>query len=460
MTERERREVAAQLGREPTVPFTVVARCPEGHPLVIRNATRDADGTPFPTRYWLTCPEAGKAVSRLESAGGIGELNRRFETDSGFRVSLEASHAAYATERETVEPGAGEWGGVGGTRQGVKCLHAHYANFVAGGDDPVGEWTAGHLDAFHESPSAPPVAAVDLGTNSIRLLVAVPNEDGSLGDLARDMVITRIGMDVDRTGRLDPRNVVNTLAVLARYARRAHALGAIRIGMGATSAVRDAANRDELLDPAREIIGSEPRVLTGEEEAAASFLGATRTLPGLEPPFLVFDIGGGSTEFVLGTGAPAASISTDMGSVRLTERHVRADPPTEDDLARLVADIDGFLDRAGAAVPVRDARTLVAVAGTATTMSAMSMDLPEYDPDRIHGTTLTLEEARAVRDRLAAMTTPERRALPFMAPGREDVIVAGAAILVRVLERFGFDRTVVSEHDILDGLALQTLDVR
>ena len=397
-------------------------------------------------------------MSRLESAGVIGELNTRAEQDEAFGRALEAAHAAYAEERDQAEPGAGTWAGVGGTRQGIKCLHAHYAYLLAGGDDPVGEWTAEHLEPYHLPFPVRPVAAVDLGTNSIRLLVAVPNEDGSLRDLARDMVITRVGTDVDRTGRLDPRNVGTTLAVLARYARRAHALGASRIGMGATSAVRDAANREELLSPARVLIGSEPRVLTGEEEAAASFLGATRTLPGLEAPFLVFDIGGGSTEFVLGEDAPAAAISTDMGSVRLTERHVRDDPPSEDDRARLVADIDGFLDQAEAAVPVREARTLVAVAGTATTMAAMSMDLPEYDPDRIHGTTLTLEEARAVRDRLAAMTTPERRALPFMAPGREDVIVAGASILVRVLERFGFDRTVVSEHDILDGLALQMLE--
>ena len=373
---------------------------------------------------------------------------------------VDQAHAAYAKERELMEAGAGGWGGVGGTARGIKCLHAHYAYHLAGGGDPVGEWTARNLTAYH-ALEIPPVAVVDLGTNSIRLLVANKNyQDDSLIDRTRDMVITRIGEHVDRDGRLSEEGIDRTIEVLGRYVRRARALGARRISVAATSAVRDAANQADLSFPVAAVTDSELRILSGEEEAAASFLGAVRTLPGIEPPFLVMDIGGGSTEFVLGTEAPTASISTDMGSVRLTERHVRHDPPAEDDLAALVADVARHLDDVEASVPVREARSLVAVAGTATTVAALTMDLPEYDPDRIHGFVLSLEQARQALARLAAMTTEERRALPFMAPGREDVIVAGAAILVRAMERFGFAEAVVSEHDILDGLALQAMEIR
>jgi exopolyphosphatase/guanosine-5'-triphosphate,3'-diphosphate pyrophosphatase len=437
----------------------VVARCPEGHPLVIRNATRDADGTPFPTRYWLTCPAAVRAVSRLESKGAIGELNLRADEDQAFSKRLGEAHLRYAADRARAEREAFGWGGVGGTATGVKCLHAHLAYLIAGGPDPVGEWTAAHLEPYHPAPPEPPVAAVDLGTNSIRLLVALRNEDGSLRDLARDMVITRIGQGVDATGRLSDESLKRTLRVLERYARRARALGAERIQLSATSAVRDASNREELAGEVERITGSPMRVLTGAEEAAASFLGAVRTIDAVAP-FLVMDIGGGSTEFVLGHDTPTASISADMGSVRLTERHVREDPPSAGDLERLRQEADTFLDAVEAAVPVREARTLVAVAGTTTTAAAMSLDLPEYDPDRIHNTRLSFEEARTVLQRLAAMTTLERGALPFMAPGREDVIVAGVSILVRAMERFGFEEAVVSEHDILDGLALGLFEIR
>ena len=441
------------------MPFEVVARCPDDHPLVIRNATRDADGTPFPTRYWLTCPAAVKAVSRLESGGAIGELNRRADEDQAFSKRLGEAHLRYAADRARDEREALNWGGVGGTRLGVKCLHAHLAFHLAGAPDPVGEWTFERLRPYHRAPRRTPVAAVDLGTNSIRLLVALENRDGTLRDLSRDMVITRIGRGVDKTGRLGEDGLRRTLAVLARYTRRAWALGAGRVEVSATSAVRDASNSDVLARQVAAITGTDLRILTGEEEAAASFLGAVRTIDA-EPPFLVMDIGGGSTEFVLGFKAPHASISTDMGSVRLTERHVRNDPPNLSDRDLLFADVDGFLDAVEAAVPVREARTLVAVAGTATTVAAMSMDLPEYDPDRIHGKRLSLEAAREVLRRLSAMTTPERAALPFMAPGRGDVIVAGASILVRAMERFGFEEAVVSEHDILDGLALGLFEIR
>jgi len=441
------------LGREATIPFEVVARCPPGHPLVIRNAVRTPEGEPFPTRYWLVCPDAVHAVSRLESAGWVATLSQRARDDAGFGRSLEAAHRAYAEERGAEDPEAGAWGGVGGTSTGVKCLHAHLAYHLAGGDDTVGAWTAAHLEPYHDAPAREPVAAVDLGTNSIRLLVAVPGEGGP-ADLARDMVITRIGQGVDRTGRLDPEALERTLRVLERYVRRARALGARRIGVAATSAVRDADNRHGLAGAVERLTGSALRVLSGDEEARLSYLGAVRTLH-VEAPVLVMDIGGGSTEFVVGRDDAEAAHSTDMGSVRLTERHVAHDPPTPDELRSLGEEIDRFLSEVEGAVPVREARTFVGVAGTATTVAALALDLDTYDPDLIHGRTISLSEARQVLDRLAAITTAERAALPAMAPGREDVIATGALILVRVMERFGFDRAVVSEHDILDGLALE-----
>ena len=450
------RIVAEQLGRRPTVPFTVVARCPGGHPLVIRNAPVDEHGDPFPTTFWLSCPDAVRAVSRLEAEGWISRLNERLEAEPDFADAVASAHSEYARERARDDPRAERHGGVGGTRKGLKCLHAHYANHLAGGDDVVGAWVAGTVEPIHdERPGR--VAAVDQGTNSTRLLVAEPDGAGGFEDLARDMVITRLGQGVDETGRLAPEALERTLAVLARYVRRARALHVERIRVAATAAVRDAANAAELERPVGELAGSPLEIVSGEEEARLSFLGATRGLDA-QPPFLVLDVGGGSTEFVVGAGRPSAAISTPMGSVRLTERFVRGDPPEAGELDRMRAAVGGLLNGVELAVPVRDAHTFVAVAGTSTTVQAVALGLEFYDPERIHRTRLSREDAVAVASQLAAMTTAERAALPVMAPGRADVIVAGAVILVEVMERFGFDEAIVSETDILDGLVLEMLE--
>jgi exopolyphosphatase/guanosine-5'-triphosphate,3'-diphosphate pyrophosphatase len=456
------RTVTEQIGREPTVPFTVAARCPGGHPLVIRNAPLDENGSPFPTTFWLTCPDAVRAASRLESEGWIATLNERVKADPTFAEAVARTHAEYASERARDLAGAEAHGGVGGTRTGVKCLHAHYANHLAGGDDVVGAWVAETIEPIHAEPEGR-VAAIDQGTNSTRLLVAEPTGDG-FEDLARDMVITRLGQGVDETGRIAREALERTVRVLARYARRARALHAQRIRVAATAAVREASNASELERDVRELTGSDLEVIGGEREAELSFLGATRGLGSVRsevrPPYLVLDIGGGSTEFVLGADRPVAAISTQMGSVRLTERFVRGDPPTEAELEAMRERIDGLLDDVERAVPVTDARTLVAVAGTSTTVQAIALDLPFYDPERIHGSLLAVKDAERVASRLAAMTTAERASLPVMARGREDVIVAGALILLEVMRRFGFDEALVSEADILDGLVLEVLDRR
>jgi len=461
----DRSAVREQIGREPTAPFTVVARCPGRHPLVIRNEPVDANGDPFPTLFWLTCPVAVKAVSRLESGGAIAEFNRRAESDEAFASALAAAHEGYARERSRGFPQALAWGGVGGTRTGVKCLHSHYANRLAGGDDPVGAWVAERIEPVHAEEDPGRVAAIDLGTNSIRLLVASAGEGGALDEFARDMVITRIGQDTDRTGRIDPEALARTVVVLERYCRRARALHAERIRVAATSAVREASNREDLERTVRENAGSDLEVISGEEEAALSFLGAT---PGLDSargldapsPYLVLDIGGGSAEFAFGTLEPETLISTRLGSVRLTERFIRSDPPTPEELGAVREETARILAEVELASPAGGASTFVAVAGTATTVQAISLGLDHYDPERIHRTWLSRAGAERVLADLAAKTNPERAALPVMAPGRADVIVTGTLVLVEVLRRFGFERVLVSETDILDGLALEMLAVR
>jgi exopolyphosphatase / guanosine-5'-triphosphate,3'-diphosphate pyrophosphatase len=453
--------VRSQLGREPSTPFSVVCRCTGGHPLVIRNSPLDAGGDPFPTTFWLTCPESVKRVSRLESEGQIARLNERVETDEAFDEALEGAHAEYAHERGTMLEGAISWGGVGGTRTGVKCMHAHYANHLAGGMDPVGALVAEQIEPVHAEQRSGRVAAIDQGTNSIRLIVAEPNGDG-MAELARDMVITRLGVGVASTGRLDSDALARTVDVLARYCRRARALGAERIRVAATSAVRDASNKDVYAAAVAEHARSVLEVIDGVREAGLSFLGGTR---GLDlrlapPPHVVIDIGGGSTEFVVGTGDPQEAISTQMGSVRLTERFVSSDPPSAADIASMEQEASRVIEEVVRDLPeLAAAGTFVSVAGTATTLQAIALGLGRYDPDEIHRTWLALSDAEEILIRLAAMTNQGRAALPVMPPGRGDVIVAGAVILVTAMRRLGFSRTLVSETDILDGLALEMFSI-
>ena len=446
--------VAEQLGRPPLTDLSVVARCGPGHPLVIRNHPVDRAGKPFPTLFWLSCPTAVKAVSRVEGDGWIKRLDHRAREDPAFGSALEAAHREYAAERGRWVPDAAGWGGVGGTRTGVKCLHAHYANHLAGGADPVGAWVAERVEPIHpDEDRSGRVAAVDMGTNSIRLLVAAP-ADGDVAEIARDMVITRLGQGVDRTVRLAPAALRRTMDVLERYARRARALGAERIRVGATSAVRDSADRRLLETEVARITGGPPEILSGEREAELSFLGATRGLDA-PPPFLVFDIGGGSTELALGIDAVEAAASVDVGTVRISERVGPADPPGPGDLEAMRRFADAALAEASEVIPVSRAATVVGVAGTTTTVQAIALGLDRYDPEAIHGTALTRDAVAEVLERLAGMTIAERRALPVMAPGREDVIVAGTVILGGILDRWGAGSCLVSERDILEGLAIE-----
>jgi exopolyphosphatase/guanosine-5'-triphosphate,3'-diphosphate pyrophosphatase len=319
------------------------------------------------------------------------------------------------------------------------------------------------MEPVHPAEPGGRVAAIDQGTNSTRLLVLEPRgRDDDPLELSRDMRITRLGKDVDRTGRLDHGSIERALDAVGRFARRARALHAERIRLGATSAVRDASNREEFLGPLRNLIDGEPEVIDGEQEAALSFLGGTRGLDPSTGPFLLVDIGGGSTEFVYGRHPTVVerAISTQMGSVRLTEKVDPSDPPSDADLRAFDELIEARLHEVERSAPVGDTRTLVAVAGTATTLQACSLGLERYDPDLIHRSTLALVDAERTLGELARMTNEERAAIPVMPKGRGDVIVAGAKILVNAMRRFGFEKALVSETDILDGLALELLDVR
>jgi len=303
------------------------------------------------------------------------------------------------------------------------------------------------------------VAALDCGTHSLRLLVAdVDPVAGTLTDVERTMEIVRLGEGVDTTGRLSPEALERTLAVVARYAERCGDLGARHVRFVATSATRDAENREDLVRGVRHLLGVAPEVISGQEEAALSFDGATRDLAsrGERRPFLVVDLGGGSTEIVLGEDAPVAACSMDLGCVRLTERHLTQDPPTPEQVRAAAADADRELDVAATAVPWDRARTLVGLAGTVTTVTAVALDLPRYDPDAIHGAAVPPELTTRVCRDLLAMTRARRAALPCMHPGRADVIGGGALLWGRIVDRAvaaGVERVVASERDILDGLA-------
>ena len=293
------------------------------------------------------------------------------------------------------------------------------------------------------------VAAIDCGTNTIKLLIGdLPGVD------VREMRMVRLGQDLDRTGRIADEALVRAFAAIDEYAEmiRAHGVPPERVRFVATSASRDASNADVFVAGVRERLGVEPEVVSGDVEAALSFDGAVRNLRTQpEPPVLVIDIGGGSTELILGSTAPEAADSMDIGSVRLHERYLHSDPPTADEVAACVAGVEAHLD----ACPVDPgaAATVVGVAGTVTQLAAVALDLPAYDREAIDQLVLPAEQVLTTVDRLVAMTVDERRALPSMHPGRADVIDAGVLILGQVLRRSGADALVVSEADILDGIA-------
>jgi exopolyphosphatase/guanosine-5'-triphosphate,3'-diphosphate pyrophosphatase len=302
------------------------------------------------------------------------------------------------------------------------------------------------------------VAAIDCGTNSIRLLVADIDNSGAqarVTDVDRRMIIVRLGEGVDRTGQFSPAALERTFAACRDYAEVIETTGAQRVRFVATSASRDVSNRDEFIEGVRGILGVEPEVITGAEEASLSFSGAVGGLAdGVAPaPRLVVDIGGGSTECVLGDTEPIASYSVDIGCVRMTERHLRSDPPTAEQIEATRADIAAALDEVERHVPLHEAASMVGLAGTVTTISAIAHHLTEYDPTFLHGSVITAEQIDQVVSELVVMSHDERAAMSVMHPGRVDVIAGGGLVLQAVVRRVGVAAVIVSESDILDGIA-------
>ncbi len=303
------------------------------------------------------------------------------------------------------------------------------------------------------------VAGVDCGTNSVRLLVADVDSGGGLRDVHREMRVVRLGQGVDATGQLAPEAIERTRAALVDYAAVCADARVERVRMVATSATRDAGNREDFFGMVREVLGTDAEVITGDEEARLSFAGAVGELDAAAGPFLVVDLGGGSTEVVLGDGAGVrAAFSTNIGCVRLTERCLPSDPPTAAEVATAEGVTREVLAAAFEVVPVAEARTWVGVAGTMTTIAAIAHDLSRYDPDAIHLSRTPLARIEQVCTDLVGMSKAQRLALATMHPGRADVI-GGGAIITRVLAqelaaRAGVTELVVSEHDILDGIAL------
>lgn len=296
------------------------------------------------------------------------------------------------------------------------------------------------------------VAAIDCGTNSVRLLVADVEGDRK-ADVHREMRVVRLGQGVDRTGELAPEALERTRLALVDYAATCRALDVEATRMVATSASRDARNGSDFRDMVLQVLGAEPDVVSGDEEAALSFDGATRGLDPADGPFLVMDIGGGSTELVLGTTSVEAGRSVDVGCVRLTERHLRDDPPKAVQIAAAESDVDAALELVRESVPVEKTCTAVGLAGSVTTVAALALGLAAYDPERIHLSRIPGTQVREISDRLLAMTREQRAALPVMHPGRVDVIGAGALVLATLVDRLGLAEVLVSEADILDGIA-------
>lgn len=525
VTEQDLDTLSRQLGRPVRDVVEISARCVCGNPLVAATAPRLGNGTPFPTTFYLTHPVITSAVSRLEATGRMNEMNERLAADPELAASHRAAHEAYLAARREIGriSGVGEVPEIdgisaGGMPERVKCLHVLAGHSLAAGPgvNVLGDealqgiaewWTAGRCycdgawdtsgqapakDLSRHGPQGRPdlvgrpaprrsttrrVAAIDCGTNSIRLLVADRDAKGRLEDVVREMRVVRLGQDVDKTGEFAPEALERTFAAAEEYARLIAenpapagdstedgtvALTPADIRFVATSASRDARNRQAFVDGIRERLGVDLEVISGDEEASLSFAGAASVLPPRgEELTLVVDLGGGSTEFVLGDddGVRAAR-SVDVGCVRLTERHLRSDPPTAEEIASAEADVNAALDLVLETVPLGRASAVVGVAGSITTITAHALGLERYDSSRIHGVHLSFADLRRACDSLLSMTRDERAALGFMHPGRVDVIGAGALVWRTVLGRLEdlsegrLQEAVTSEHDILDGIAL------
>ena len=296
------------------------------------------------------------------------------------------------------------------------------------------------------------VAAIDCGTNSIRLLIA-DIQGNNFREIVREMEIVRLGQGVDQTGEFHPDAIARTLSAVDKFATEIVRRGVERIRFCATSATRDAKNRELFINEVKERLGIELEVISGEEEASLSFLGATKDLPDSLAPYLVIDIGGGSTEFVIGNRTVESAKSVNIGCVRMSERHFKNDPATQNEIENARLDIKKAISVAAEFVDIKTAKSLIAVAGTATTVAAAALELPEYDRYAIHLARISAENAHRVSEEFLKLNRSERAALGYMHPGRVDVIGAGSLVLSEIIKAVGAKEFIASESDILDGIA-------
>jgi exopolyphosphatase/guanosine-5'-triphosphate,3'-diphosphate pyrophosphatase len=453
-------QVAALLGRYPEGDFQVVVRDRNNSPVVIKNSPLLPDGTPMPTLFWLVGKREREAVSRLEAAGYIKMINTAFPPEV-----IENDHLTYARERDKLLPtgytGPRPSGGVGGSRRGVKCLHAHLAAYLAGTGDTVGRYCAQLLTEELDGP----VGAIDCGSNSTRLLVLGSRKDM----LTRKMQITRLGQGVDSTQAFAPSAIERTIAVLSEYRGLMDSFGVVKARAIATAAARDVLNADEFINRASEVLGCNLEILSGEEEGKLAYSGATMGLPPEDGPYLMVDIGGGSTELVLGDGKDIKALtSLAMGCVRISERFALTNnsslasdntyhPGSENIVAAKNYIKDLLLEAISRYQEFLNVKVLVGVAGTVSALARMNLGIMSYDDAQTHHHVLSKEFVSEMAIQLSLLSVEERVRQLHVEAGRADVILGGVLILEQVMEILRQDKITVSETDILDGVALSLI---
>jgi exopolyphosphatase/guanosine-5'-triphosphate,3'-diphosphate pyrophosphatase len=450
-------EVEAQLGRAPRGVVEVAYRCPSGHPGVVKTLPRLPNGTPFPTVYYLTCPRIVSACSTLEASGLMAEMTARLEADAGLAARYRAAHEAYLADRETLGH-VDEIDGIsaGGMPTRVKCLHVLVGHALAAGRgvNPLGDEALDAMGDVCPPDARRTVAAVDCGTNSVRLLIQRADKE-----LVREVRLARLGQGVDATGAFHPDALARTFAVLDEYARIIADHGVDEARFVATSAARDVSNRDVFEAGVRARLGVGVDVISGEEEARLSAAGVLSGVTSPRPT-LIFDIGGGSTELVVvgEDGEVASAVSLDIGAVRITERFLRTDPPTAEEREAARACIGELID--GAGVDFAALASAIGVAGTVTSVAADHLGLREYSREAVHGSALSAETIHAISGRWLGQTADEIATQPLMHPLRAAVIGGGSMILDEIVARVPGRRILVSETDILDGIAHRLLTRR
>jgi exopolyphosphatase/guanosine-5'-triphosphate,3'-diphosphate pyrophosphatase len=444
------------LGRVPQGKFEVVVRALDGDPVVLRNQPLLPDGTPMPTLYWLCGARENVLIGRLEATGAVNQVEA--ELDAAL---IAAAHDRYAAERDALIPadhtGPRPFGGVAGTRIGVKCLHAHFGWWLAGGDDPVGDWVAEKLSLSRSAyirATAQPVAAIDIGTNSTNLLIA----DAQGNDIMREVHVTGLGRGVVHNNMLNEDAIARTIARLQHYATliKQHEVGAIRVT--ATEACRRATNAAVFLDQAEAVLGTRPLIIAGTEEGRLAYSGALSHLPAHEGITLVIDIGGGSTEIMIGEKSLQHTVSFPVGTVVLTESHLLHDPPRPEELTNAIGLVTDFMDDLIRDHPeVLSASRVVGVAGSIVTIAAVEIGLQEFDATALQGARMTRENVEEVFRTLATETLADRKFNPGLPADRADVIVGGCCVLVGVMRKLRVSEIMVSVNNLLDGLVRDEL---